>query len=55
MSFSTGQISSVLKIVKAIPIHKNQSRVHYANYKSKIVEKLMYKRLPNFLDVNNLL
>ena len=62
MSFSTGKFPSVLKIAKVIPIHKKQSRVDYANYRptsllsniEKIIEKLMYKRLSNFLDINNL-
>ena len=63
MSFSTGQFPSVLKIGKVIPIHKKQSRVDYTNYRpisllsniEKIIEKLMYKRLSNFLDINNLI
>ena len=63
MSFSTGQFPSVLKIAKVIPIHKKQSRVDYTNYRpisllsniEKIIEKLMYKKLSNFLDINNLI
>ena len=63
MSFSTGQFPSVLKIAKVIPIHKKQSKVDYTNYRpislqsniEKIIEKLMYKRLSNFLDINNLM
>ena len=63
MPFSTGQFLSVLKIAKVIPIHKKQSRVDYKNYRSisflsnieKIIEKLMYKRLSNFLDINHLI
>ena len=63
VSFSTGQFPSVLKIAKVIPIHKKQSKVDYTNYRSislqsnieKIIEKLMYKRLSNFLDINNLM
>ena len=63
MSFSTGQFPSVLKIAKVIPVHKKQSRVDYTNYRpisllsniEKIIEKLMYKRLSNFLDINNLI
>ena len=62
MSFLTGQFPSVLKIAKVLPIHKKQSKVDYANYRSicllsnieKIIEKLMYKRLSNCLDINNL-
>ena len=63
MSFSIGQSLSVLKIAKVIPIHKKQSKVDYTNYRpiyplsniEKIIEKLMYKRLSNFLDINNLI
>ena len=60
MSFSTRQFPSVLKIAKIIPIHKKQSKVDYTNYRpicllsnvEKIIEKLMYKGLSNFLDIN---
>ena len=63
MLFLTGQFPSVLKIVKIIPVHKKQSKVDYANYRpisllsniEKIIEKLMYKRLCNFLDINDLI
>ena len=63
MPFSTGKFLSVLKIAKVIPIHKKQSRVDYTNCRAtsllsnveKIIEKLMYKRLSNFLDINNLI
>ena len=63
MSFSTGQFPLVLKIAKVIPTHKKQSRVDYTNYRpisllsntKKIIEKLMYKRLSNFLDINNVI
>ena len=62
VSFLTRQFSSVLKIAKVIPIHKKQSKVDYVNYRpishlSNIekIEKLMYKRLSNFLDINNLI
>ena len=64
MSILTGQFPSVRKISKVIPIHKKQSKIHYANYRpislllsniEKIIEKPMYKWLPNFLDTNNLI
>ena len=59
MFFSTGQFPSVLKIAKAIPIHKKQS-VDYTNSRplsilsniEEIIERLIYERLPNFLDIN---
>ena len=63
MSFSTGQFPSVLKIAKVVPIHKKQSQADYTNYRpipflfniEKIIEKLMYKKPSNFLDINNLI
>ena len=63
MFFSTGQFPSVLKIAKVILIHKKQSGVDYTNYRpisllsniKEIIEKLMCKRLSNFLDINNLI
>ena len=63
MSFSTGEFPSVLKITKVMPIHKRESKVDYTNYRpisllsniEKIIEKLMHKRLSNFLDINNLI
>ena len=63
MSFSTGEFPSVLKIAKVISIHKNQSRVDYTNYRptsflsniENFIEKLIYKRPFNFLDINNLI
>ena len=63
MSFSTGQFPSVLKMAKAIPIHKKRSKVDYTNYRlisllfniEKVIEKLIYKRLSNFLNINNLI
>ena len=49
ISFLTGQFPSVLKIAKVIPIHKKQSKVHFANSRpisilsntEKIIEKPM--------------
>ena len=63
MSFSTEQFPSVVKIAKVIPLHKEQPGVDYTNYRpitllsniEKIIEKIMYKRLYNFVDINNLI
>ena len=44
MSFSTGQFPSVLKIAKVLLSNID-----------KTIEKLMYKKLSNFLDINNLI
>ena len=63
MSFSTGQLPSILKTAKDIHIHKKQSKIDYTNYRpisfisniEKITEKLMYKRLSNFIEINNLI
>ena len=44
MSFSTGQFPSVLKIAKVL-----------LSNTEKTIEKLMYKKLSNFLDINNLI
>ena len=62
-SFSTWQFSSVLEIPKVIPIHKKQTKVDYTNQRpisflsniEKIIEKLMYKTLSNFLDIDKLI
>ena len=63
MSLSARQFPSLLKTAKVILKHKKQSRVHDTNYRpisllsniEKIIEKLMYKRLSNFLGINNLI
>ena len=57
MSFSTGQFLLGLKKAKVSPIHKKQSKIDYTNLLSNIKninEKLLYKRLFNFSDINNL-
>ena len=63
ISFSTGIFPSLLKTAKVIPIHKKDSRLDCSNYRpisllsnlDKILEKLMYNRIYNFLDKNNLI
>ena len=62
-SFSEGIFPDFLKIVKVIPIHKGNSIQDMNNYRpisllsifDKIIEKLMHKRLYNFLEDNNIL
>ena len=64
MSFITGEYNSnLLKIVKVIPIHKGGSTQDVNNYRlisllsifDKIIEKLMHRRLYNFLMEHNIL
>ena len=63
MSFLTGVYPNLLKIVKVIPIHKGGSTQDVNNYRpisllsifDKIIEKLMHKRLYNFLLEHNIL
>ena len=63
MSFLTGVYLNLLKIVKVIPIHKGGSTQDVDNYRpisllsifDKIIEKLMHKRLYNFLLEHNIL
>ena len=63
MSFKTGVFPSLLKIVKVIPIHNGGSTQDMNNYRpisllsifDKIIEKLMHKRLYNFMEENNIL
>ena len=62
-SFKTGKFPDVLKIVKVIPIHKGGSTEDVNNFRpisllsvfDKIMEKLVHKRLYEFLELNHLL
>ena len=62
-SFSTGIFPDKLKIAKVIALHKKSATDDPANYRpisllsvfSKIFEKIMHKRLYNFLEVNDIL
>ena len=62
-SFTTGKFPDALKIVKVIPIHKGGSTDDVNNFRpisllsifDKIIEKLMHKRLYEFLENNNIL
>ena len=61
LSFSSGSFPSILKIAKVVPVFKKGSKLDYCNYRpisplsnvEKILEKLMYKRVYNFLTENN--
>ena len=62
-SFTTGIFPDALKISKVIPIHKGDSTQELNNYRpisllsifDKIIEKLMHKRLYNFLEYHKIL
>ena len=61
MSFSIGKYPDALKICKTIPIHKGGSTTDLNNYRpisllsifDKIIEKIMHKKLYNFLGEHN--
>ena len=63
MSLLTGVYPDLLKIAKVIPIHKGGSTQDINNYRpisllsifDKIIEKLIHKRLYNFLESQNIL
>ena len=63
LSFSSGIYPTPLKTAKVIPIHKKDSKLECSNYRpiallsniDKILEKLMHRRLSNFLDKNKLI
>ncbi len=60
-SFQQGIFPESLKIARVVPIHKGGSKTDVANYRpisllssfSKIYEKLMHKRILDFLDTNS--
>lgn len=63
VSFKTGKFPNAIKIAKVIPIHKKDSTQDVNNYRpisllsifSKILEKLMPKRVYDFLENHKLL
>jgi len=62
-SISRGQYPSKLKLAKILPVYKSDDETDPNNYRpiallsiyNKIFEKLVYKRLINFIDQNNIL
>ena len=62
-SLSSGKIPDALKVAKIIPIHKADCKKQESNcrpiwdlpFLTKILERLMYSRLFNYLNSNNLL
>ena len=63
MSFVDGIVPYQLKISKVIPVYKKGNRNSVGNYRpislldifEKILEKLMYKRLYDYLSLNDVL
>ena len=61
LSLSTGIVPSHMKIAKVIPIYKSGDKRHFNNYRpismlpvfSKILEKIVAKKLLSFLDSTN--
>ena len=62
-SFSSGYYPKLLKYAKVIPIYKSKSPYEVSNYRpisllpyfNKICEKLMFKRLINFIEENKII
>ena len=62
-SFAEGTVPDNLKLAKVIPVYKSKDSDIFSNYRpiyllssvSKILEKVMYKRIYNFLEFNNIL
>ena len=63
MSFTTGVFPTILKIAKVLPLHKGGSTLDPNNFRpisllsvfDKIIEKIMHKRLYEFLEFHNIL
>ena len=61
LSFNSGECPDLLKIANTIPVFKKDSKLIVSNYRpisllsniNKILEKLMFKRVYDFLEKNN--
>ena len=63
MSLSQGTVPDKLKVAKVVPVYKKSDRNNVVNYRpiallpifSKVLEKIIYKRLNDFLSKKNIL
>jgi len=63
MSFHHGQFHTRLKLAKVVPIFKNDDKLSVCNYRpifalsvfSKVLEKLMFKRMSIFIENHTIL
>ena len=63
LSLTKGNIPNELKIARVVPIHKKGTKNNFSNYRpvsvlpafSKLFERLVYDRLINYFDKNNVL
>ena len=61
ISIESGHVPDTMKLAKVIPIYKSKDKQMLNNYRpisllpifSKIIEKVIYQRLFNFLNSNN--
>ena len=56
LSYETDVLPDLLKIAKVVPIHKEGSKFDHKNHHpiSKIYEKVLYKRIYEYLTINEL-
>ena len=63
MSLEQGIVPDAMKLARVIPVHKDKAKDSFANYRpislvskvSKILEKVVHKRLYSFLTASNIL
>ena len=59
LSFSSGSFPSILKTTKVVSVFKKRTKLDYCNYCPisllQILQKIMYKRVYNFLTENNII